>query len=87
MFEKIKKWLLAAGAAVIGILLTILHIKNKKIDTLKSDLKKSEAANKVNAGSVELLETQIQKEHELTESAESYNSIVDAFNGGANEKK
>lgn len=82
MLDKIKKWLIAAGAAVIGVLLTILHVKNKKIDTLKSDLKKSEAANKVNADSVELLETQIQKERELTESAESYNSIVAAFNGG-----
>lgn len=82
MLDKIKKWLIAAGAAVIGVLLTILHVKNKKIDTLKSDLKKSEAANKVNEDSVELLETQIQKERELTESAESYNSIVAAFNGG-----
>lgn len=82
MLDKIKKWLIAAGAAVIGVLLTILHVKNKKIDTLKSDLKKSEAANKVNADSAELLETQIQKERELTESAESYNSIVAAFNGG-----
>ena len=80
MLDKIKKCLIAFGVALVGVLCTLLHIKNKRIDSLQDDLKKSEASNKVNSGSVELLEKQIEAERKLDGSADSYNALVDAFN-------
>ena len=80
MFDKIKKWIAAAGAAVIGFLLVLLHVKQSKIKALNSDLKKAQANSSVQKGSVEILENQLKQERELNESKDSYNNIVDSFN-------
>lgn len=80
MFDKIKKWLAAAGAAVIGFLLVLLHVKQSKIKALNSDLQKAKANSNVQKSSVEILENQLKQERELNESKDSYNNIVDSFN-------
>ena len=80
MFNKIKKWLAAAAAAVIGVLALLLHVKQRKIDTLNSNLEKAEANSSVQKNSAEILAQQLEKERQLNETKESYNSIVDSFN-------
>lgn len=80
MFDKIKKWIAAAGAAVIGFLLVLLHVKQSKIKVLNSEVRKAQANSTVQKGSVEILENQLKQERELNESKDSYNNIVDSFN-------
>ena len=80
MFDKIKRWIAAAGAAVIGFLLVLLHVKQSKIKVLNSEVRKAQANSTVQKGSVEILENQLKQERELNESKDSYNNIVDSFN-------
>jgi len=80
MFDKIKQWIAAAGAAVIGFLLVLLHVKQSKIKVLNSEVRKAQANSTVQKGSVEILENQLKQERELNESKDSYNNIVDSFN-------
>lgn len=83
MFDKIKKWLTAAAAAAIGFLAVLLHVKQRKIDTLNSEVEKAKANSNVQKDSAELLAQQLEKERLLDETKESYNSIVDSFNNRA----
>jgi uncharacterized membrane-anchored protein YhcB (DUF1043 family) len=87
MLDKIKKWLVGVGVAIIGVLLTLLHLKSKKVEKLQTELKKESANNNVNKQTVTLLEQQIEMSNNLDDSAESYNTLVDSFNGKNNEKK
>lgn len=80
MWNKIKTWIYGAVAAVIGFLIMLLHIKSKKIETLKRDVQKAEADTAVNKESVTLLEEQIKKERQLDETADSYNNMIKAWN-------
>lgn len=83
MFDKIKKWLAAAAAAAIGFLAVLLHVKQRKIDTLNSEVEKAKANSNVQKDSAVLLAQQLEKERLLDETKESYNSIVDSFNNRA----
>lgn len=80
MWAKIKAWIYGGVVAIIGFLLMLLHIKSKKIDALKKDIKKEKADNNVNKQSVTILENQIEKINKLDGSASSHNEMIEEWN-------
>lgn len=80
MWSKIKKWLMGIGVTVVGILLMLLHIKSKKIESLKQELKKETTDNDINKTSIEILENQIDKLNKLDESAGTHNELIAEWN-------
>ena len=80
LFGKVKTWLVAGLALFVGVLLSLLHVKQKKIEGLKKDLEKSETNNNLNRENVAILEKQIDATKDLNETAESYNNLVNSFN-------
>lgn len=80
MWNKIKNWLIGIGVTVVGVLCMLVHIKSKKIESLKQELKKETADNNVNKTSIEILENQIDKLNKLDESAGTHNELISEWN-------
>lgn len=84
MFDKIKKWIIGALTALVGLLFAILKIKNRKIENLKEKQKVAEVEITQNNKAVEKeRETNVkvaEVEKKYSEYQNGYSELIEAWN-------